>query len=106
LRTFQLKNYIQPNKGKGITEEAIALNDEESMKVESLISQIQDGSVDPKTIEWPTVVKDGRLVRKSSVGNEIPKGTKVDETMATALIKEAGSVEGARKLATQRGLVF
>ena len=66
LRAFQLKNYTIPNKSGNLTPGQIKANEDESMKVEQLIAQVQSDEVAPNKIDWPTVMKDGRLVRKSS----------------------------------------
>lgn len=73
LRTFQLKNYLQPNKDRNITEGQKRANEQESLKVEALISGIQDGSVDYKTIKYPTVIENGRLVQKNSQSGNLEK---------------------------------
>lgn len=67
LRAFQLKNYTIPNKSGNLTPGQIKANEDESMKVEQLIAQVQSDEVAPNKIDWPTVMKDGRLVRKSNV---------------------------------------
>ncbi len=103
LRTFQLKNYLQPNKDRTITEGQKRANEQESFKVEALISGIQDGTVDYKTIKYPTEVQNGRLVQK----NQSQTLKELDTETASAILKEVGGNKNrARIIATQRGYKF
>ena len=78
-----------------LLQEQINEHTAQSNEMDNIIAGVQNGEYSKKDLVYS---KKGEMVKQKVI--------KVDEAMATALIKEAGSVEGARKLAKERGLVF